>query len=77
LYFQLSCLKKLVFSKREGTSQLVTISKKWKNPSSALRRRRTWVQALPWFEICVPKYSALLLYKNSSIRWTFLKLWVV
>jgi hypothetical protein len=31
----------------EGTSQPVTISKKWKNPSSALRRKRTWIQALP------------------------------
>ncbi len=27
----------------EGTCQPVTISKKWKNPSSALRRKRTWV----------------------------------
>jgi hypothetical protein len=48
LYFRLSftCLKKPVFSKGDllqrkvGTSQPVTISKKWKNPSSALRRRR-------------------------------------
>jgi hypothetical protein len=30
----------------EGTSQPVTISKKCKNPSSALRRTRTCVQAL-------------------------------
>ncbi len=37
----LTCLKKPVFS------QPFTISKKWKNPSSALRRRRTGVQALP------------------------------
>jgi hypothetical protein len=27
----------------------VTTSNKWKNPSSALLRKRTWVQALPWF----------------------------
>ncbi len=46
----------------EGTSQActgkvpslpVTISKKWKNPSSSLRRKRTWVQALPWFSTWV------------------------
>jgi len=30
----------------EGTTQLVTISKKWKIPSFALHRKRTWVQAL-------------------------------
>ncbi len=30
----------------EGTSQPLTISKKWKNPSSAWRRKRSWVQAL-------------------------------
>jgi len=35
-----------IFWPAEGTSQLVTTSKKWKNPSSALRRKRTWVQAL-------------------------------
>ncbi len=29
-----------------GTNQRVTISKKWKNLSSALRRKRTWVEAL-------------------------------
>jgi hypothetical protein len=28
------------------------ISKKWKDPSSALPRKRTWVQALPWFSTC-------------------------
>jgi hypothetical protein len=33
----------------EGTSQAVTIFKKWKNPSSALRRTRTRVQALFWY----------------------------
>jgi hypothetical protein len=50
----------------EGTSQVVLGSsdqrkvpaslslfpKKSKNPSSALRGIRTWVQALPWFETC-------------------------
>ncbi len=39
----------------------VTVSKKWKNPSSALlyvgkgpeyKPLRTWVQALPWFSTC-------------------------
>ncbi len=37
-----------IFWPAEGTSQPVTISKKWKNPSSTLRRKRTWVHALPW-----------------------------
>ncbi len=47
-----TCLKKPVFSKGDllqwkvGTSQPVTISKKWKNPSSALRRKRTCTQTL-------------------------------
>jgi len=31
----------------EGTSQPVTVSKKWKNPSSTLGRKRTWVSAGP------------------------------
>jgi hypothetical protein len=34
------------------SDQPFTISKKWKNPSSALRRKRTSVQALPWFSTC-------------------------
>jgi len=32
-----------------GTSQVVTISEKWKNPSSG---KGTWVQALLWFPTC-------------------------
>ncbi len=32
--------------------QRVTISKMWKNPSSALSRKGTWVQALLWFLTC-------------------------
>jgi hypothetical protein len=35
-----------IFWPAEGTSQAVTISKKWENPSSALRRTRTCVHAL-------------------------------
>jgi hypothetical protein len=42
-----------------GTSDPLNVSaslslflKKWKNPSSALGRRRTCVQALPWFSTC-------------------------
>ncbi len=35
-----------IFWPAEGTSQNVTISKKWKNPSFPLPRKRTWVQAL-------------------------------
>jgi len=35
-----------IFWRAEGTSQPVTISTMWKNPSSALQRKRTWVQAL-------------------------------
>ncbi len=41
-----------IFSPAEDTNQPVTISKKWKNPISALLRKRTWVQALPWFSTC-------------------------
>jgi hypothetical protein len=41
-----------IFWPAERTRQPVTISKKWKNPSSALCRKRTWVQALPWFSTC-------------------------
>jgi hypothetical protein len=37
---------------RKVTSQPVTISKMWKNLSSALSRKRTWVQALLWFLTC-------------------------
>ncbi len=36
----------------EGTSQPVTISKKCKNPSSALLRKRTPLQAVLWFSAC-------------------------
>ncbi len=36
----------------EGTSQPITISETWKNPSSAFHRKRTWVQAVLWFSIC-------------------------
>jgi hypothetical protein len=43
--YQLGCCTG-IFWPAEGTSQAVTISKKWKNPSSALRRTRTCVQAL-------------------------------
>jgi len=41
-----------IFWPVEGTSQPVTISKKWKNPSSALCRKRTWVQALSRVSTC-------------------------
>jgi hypothetical protein len=41
-----------IFSPVEGTSQPVTISKKWKKISCALHRERTWIQALPWFLTC-------------------------
>jgi hypothetical protein len=41
-----------IFWPAEGTSQPVTISKKWKNPTSTLTRKRTWVQALQWFLTC-------------------------
>ncbi len=46
IFSSLTCLKKPVFS------QPVTISKKWKNPSSAFSRKRTWVQALPRLSTC-------------------------
>jgi hypothetical protein len=32
--------------------QRITISKMWKNPSSALSRKGTWVQTLLWFLTC-------------------------
>ncbi len=32
-----------IFWPAQGTSQPVTISKTWKNPSSVLRRKRTWL----------------------------------
>ncbi len=38
-----------IFWPAEGTNQPITISKKWKNLSSALCRKSTWVQAPPWF----------------------------
>ncbi len=41
-----------IFWPAEGTSQPVTISKKWKNPTSTLLRKRTWVQARQWFLTC-------------------------
>ncbi len=65
----------LIFWPAEGTSLLVKISKKWKNPSSALRRKRSWVQALPWFEICAqgrythlksPYFAEIKRFSDSS-----------
>jgi hypothetical protein len=41
-----------IFWPTEGTSQPVIISKNWKNLSSALRRKRTWGEALLWFWTC-------------------------
>jgi hypothetical protein len=54
----------------EGTSQPFTISKKWKNPSSALDRKRTWVQALPWLVQISNHGQALLLYVMSQTQET-------
>ncbi len=45
-----------IFWPAEGTSQPLTISKKWKNPSSTLSRKRIWVQALPRFSTCSRAY---------------------
>ncbi len=53
-----------IFWPVEGTSQPVTISKKWKNPSSALRRKRTCVQTLPWFLTC----SLSLLASGTDLK---------
>jgi hypothetical protein len=60
-----------IFWPAEGTSQPVTISKKWKNPSSALHRRRARVQALLWFEMCAlgtgrKSRKGLLLYVRTQ-----------
>jgi hypothetical protein len=41
-----------IFWPAEGTSQPFTIYKKWKNPSSALLRKRTWIQAIPPLATC-------------------------
>jgi hypothetical protein len=38
-----------IFCPSKATGRPITISKKWKNPSSALLRKRTWVQVLPSF----------------------------
>ncbi len=60
----------------EGTSQPVTISKSEKIPALLYVGERP--EYRPFRDLqCVPKYSALLLYKNSSIRWTFLNMWVI
>ncbi len=48
-----------IFCPAEGTSQPITISTKWKNPSNALPRKKTWVQALPWFWTCSLSLPAL------------------
>jgi hypothetical protein len=47
-----------VFWPAEGTSHPLTVSKSQKPQLCfTLRRRRTWVQALPWFEICAQIFS--------------------
>jgi hypothetical protein len=51
-------------SATEGTSQPVTISKKCKNPSSALCMKRTWVQALQRFSTC----SLSLLVSGTDLK---------
>ncbi len=51
-----------IFWSAEGTRQPVTISKKWINPSSALQRKQTWVQAL-------------LLYIRNRRAITFIRPW--
>jgi len=48
----------------EVTSQPFTISKKWKNPSSALLRKRTWIQALPPLSTC----SLSLLASGTDLK---------
>jgi len=45
--YQLGCTE--IFWPAERTGQPVIISKKWKNPWSALPRKTTWLQAVPWF----------------------------
>ncbi len=47
-----------------GTSQPFTLSKKWKNPSSALLRKRTWIQALPPLSTC----SLSLLASGTDLK---------
>jgi hypothetical protein len=56
--YQLGCTG--VFWPVEGTSEPVTISKMWKNPSSALRRRRACTQALLLYIIVTQWWSHFL-----------------
>jgi hypothetical protein len=53
-----------IFWPADSTSQPVTISKKWKNPSSTLLRKRTCVQALRWFLTC----SLSLLASGTDLK---------
>jgi hypothetical protein len=60
-----TCFQQAGSSMVEDTSQPVTISKKWTNPSSALHRKRTWVQALPWFS----RGSLGLPASGTDLKW--------
>ncbi len=55
-----------IFGPAEGTSQPLTISKKWKNPSSTLCRKRIWVQVLPWFSTCSLSYRSRAQISNPT-----------
>jgi hypothetical protein len=61
--YQPSCTR--IFWPAEGTSQPVTISKNWKNLSSALRRKKSSVQTLQWFSICSLRLPASVTYLKS------------
>ncbi len=52
LWWKVSAVCTMIFWPAEGTSQPVTISKKWTNPSSTLFRKRTGVHALQGFLTC-------------------------
>jgi hypothetical protein len=73
IFSSLTCLNKPVLRKPDLLTSgkypaSVTISKKWKNPSSALCRKRTCIQVLPWFSICSLKSQKGLYSGPSPIR---------
>jgi hypothetical protein len=61
--YQPGCTR--IFWPAKDTSQPVNISKKWQNPSSPLLRKRTWVQALPWFST----YYLGLPASGTDLKW--------
>jgi hypothetical protein len=59
-----------IFCPAEGTSQPIIISTKWKNPSSAVPRKKSRVQALPWFWPVPSAYRPCAQISNRGRAWT-------